>query len=312
MIRELVTQAEARSNLANVLSSTDRIGIIGLRDDGRVRFFNEGYRRLVDADPGHSVRELLANPANPPWELLVSTVEREGLWAGSVTVDAPNRPPDAPRRLHLSVARAADSSGVPIGHTLVFSDFSGEEERIRSLAVRTILDHVPYGLFRVDAEGEVLDGYSASCDLFFNVAGTAIKGKRVDQLLGLDQRRGEHLLVYISQVFDDVLPEEVSLGQIQRSRMTRCFLSSFWSRKTRKDKKTPPKTWPKPFRRSPLRFANPGGESECMDCLRMSSFMSGCSAQTLSWPSRFSVVDVNEAIVAGDCIGPTLRERFED
>ena len=49
-----------------------------------------------------------------------------------------------------------------------------------------------------------------------------------------------------------------------------------------------------------------------MDCWKMSSFMSGCSAQTLSWPSRFSVVDVNEAIVAGDCIGPTFRERFED
>ena len=49
-----------------------------------------------------------------------------------------------------------------------------------------------------------------------------------------------------------------------------------------------------------------------MDCLRMSSFMSGCSAQTWSWPSKFKVAGVRDAIARGRCIGLTFRERFED
>jgi ABC-type transport system substrate-binding protein/signal transduction histidine kinase len=216
MMRELVNQAEARTHLSNVLGSTDRVGIVGLRHDGRELFRNDGYGKLVDPRAGRSPLALLASAANTPWTEVVATVARTGSWAGAVSVPAEGRPLTTPLRLHLTVAAATDTTGASIGHTLIFSDFSGEEERIRSQAVRTILDHVRYALFRVDAECKVLDGYSSSCSRFFRSEDGAVLGSRLDLLLGVDRQASEGLLVGVEQIFYDELPEEVLLEQIPR------------------------------------------------------------------------------------------------
>lgn len=212
LMEELVHQSEARMHLTNVLGSTHRIGIIGVRDDGRELFRNEGYNRLIHPTSQGSPLSIFDVPANPGWKEVTASVQESGSWAGVVIL--PKQLESASTRFHLTVTRATDSGGLAIGYTLVFSDFSGEEERIRSKAIRTILDHVPYGLFRIDAEGCVLDGYSDACDKFFTRSGEAIRGERLDVLLGLGERAGQHLLVCIQQVFEDTLPEEVAIGQI--------------------------------------------------------------------------------------------------
>jgi signal transduction histidine kinase len=101
-----------------------------------------------------------------------------------------------------------------MGYTFVFSDFSGEEERIRNQAIRTILDNVPYGLFMCNARAAVLDGYSDACQHFFVGVQSGIAGRALSELLGMDARSAAHFLAGYGQIFDDFLPEEVNLGNL--------------------------------------------------------------------------------------------------
>lgn len=209
MIRELVTQIESRNDLASILGSTERVAIVGYTLEGRLRFRNAGYRTMLCDHPGH-VRELLRQPA---WDTITEAVQAEGAWLGPVELD-PERLPDLPAtHLYLTAAPAQDDEGVLSGITLVFSDFSGEEERIRNQAIRVVLDNVPYGLFVVDAAGRLRSGYSEACrDLFPGF--DELEGRDLVELLALPEREAGNLLMAMDQVFFDLLPEEVGLGQI--------------------------------------------------------------------------------------------------
>lgn len=217
MMKELVTQVEAKNNLANVMRSTERVAIIGYTRQGRRTFVNRGFAELVCADDSVSVASLIdAVASNPRSTEIMAAVDAEGSWIGAVNLPAAGRRPGAASHLHLMASVAVDEIGGHVGYTFVFSDFSGEEERIRNQAIRTILDNVPYGLIMVDRSLCVLDGYSSSCDEFFTERGPAIRGKPLSALLGLVPRMADHLEAVLGQVFDDWLPEEVSLGQIQQ------------------------------------------------------------------------------------------------
>lgn len=208
MLRALAGQAEAKNHLSNVLSSTTRVGIIGVSPTGRVLFVNEGYADMVDPKQRHPSQLAVVGAGVADLDAICARVDAAGSWDGPVSVG------DAQRALYLSASRTINEVGAFRGYTFVFSDFSGEEERIRSQAVRRILDHVPYGLFTTDADGRILAGCSRSCDTIFQVAGPAIEGTPVWDALGLEPRAAGHLKACLEQVFDDFLPEDVTLSMI--------------------------------------------------------------------------------------------------
>jgi peptide/nickel transport system substrate-binding protein len=207
MVRELVSQAEAKVNLSNVLCSTERIAIVGYSAEGRLLFENRGHQLMF----GASQRTLLDFIA-PRWDEIRAQVNKDGAFVGSVHLPI-NAQTD---HLYLSVTRAVDDEGQEMGHTFVLSDFSGEEERIRNQAIRTILDNVPYGLFMCDRGGRVLHGYSDACTKFFVTTSAGIEGRSLSQLLGMEPREADHFLAGYTQLFDDLLPEEVSLDNLPK------------------------------------------------------------------------------------------------
>lgn len=209
MMRELVSQVEAKACLADVLGSTERVAIVGYTAEGRQLFVNAGYR-VMFGDGARPVFDHLG----AGWAAMRAQLDRTGSWLGPVQLTAAGRPPAAPDRLYLSITRALDHDGVARGYVFVFSDFSGEEERIRHQAIRTIVDNVPYGLFMCDAAGRVMGGYSESCARFFADAAAGIEGRLVIDLLAMDSRTVNHFLTGYEQVFDDHMPEEVSLANL--------------------------------------------------------------------------------------------------
>lgn len=206
MIRELVSQVETKTHLANVLDSTERIALAGIGDDGRQLFVNEGYRRMIGDE--RSIQEHLGEL----WPEIVAHVAREGSWSAPVRLRRTSD--ESPNDLYLTVTRARDLQRLPIGYTLVFSDFSGAEERIRNEAIRAILDNVQYGLFRCSRDGTVLPGYSAAChELFPGARRGTIEGRHFVELLDVAPREAENLAGLFLQLVDDVLPEQVNIDQ---------------------------------------------------------------------------------------------------
>lgn len=216
MLSALVDQAQTGNNLRNVMASTRRVGIIGLNRFGRRLFVNSGFADLV-GDPALPADQIQARVPEHGCESLADLerlLDAQSEWAGAVTVAGD-------RRLYLNAALAVNEFGQPSGYTYVFSDFSGEEERIRSQAIRRIMDNVPYALFNCDASGRVLEGQSRSCAHFFAQQDDAIVGETVWDLLALPERAAWQLEACLEQVFDDFLPEEVTIGQLPQRLVSR-------------------------------------------------------------------------------------------
>jgi PAS domain-containing protein len=214
MVRLLVQQAESRNNLHSVLRATERVAITAYNPEGRRLYVNAGYHNLVCADDDTSLFDLLARATCPPWDALQREVLANGVWTGPVTLPADALPPGAQAHLYLSITLIQDEDGAHGGYNFVFSDFSGEEERIRNQAIRVILDNVPYGLFVCDRHGVVQDGDSVACARLFPHTADGVAGQPLTALLGLSPRDADHFCACYEQIFDDLLPEAVSLGQL--------------------------------------------------------------------------------------------------
>ncbi len=212
MIRELVSLSEARTKLNHVLDSTERVAIVGISVEGDQVLTNAGYRPLFgEVDEVSTLLGVV--PDQLTWKDLRAEVVQHGSWAGPVILPTVGRPDGAPPKLYLTVTPARDSDGNLESYTLVFSDFSGEEERIRSSAIRIIQDHVVHGLFRCDRNGFVLPGYSKSCQELLKPRGE-MRGRRLLDVLRLKGRERDHFSLCYEQIFDDILPEELSLEQL--------------------------------------------------------------------------------------------------
>jgi ABC-type transport system substrate-binding protein/signal transduction histidine kinase len=209
MVRELVTQAETQTHLLNVLGSTERVVICGVGDDGRRLFVNEGYRRMVGEVPPQELLGAL-------WPEVTRQVDEQGSWSGPVRLA---RVDGGSPEFHLTASRARDPQQIAVGYTLVFTDFSGEEERIRSQAVSALVDNVSFGLFRCTREGTVLPGYSAACHELFG--GDDLVGRPLVELLGLQGQAASEMSMLYEQIIDDLLPEEVNIGQFPRRVLAR-------------------------------------------------------------------------------------------
>lgn len=215
MLHQIVGLVEARTNLANVLGSTDRVAIVGYSAEGRRLFANKGYEIMFGADATRTVVDFLGADGPQGWTTIRAAVAATGSWLGPVALSPDGRPPGAPTQFFLTVTPAHDDDSV-IGHTFVFTDFSGAEERIRHAAIRTILDNLPYGLFVIDREGRMKAGYSEACRAMFSVAnGGVLEGRSLTELLAMNEREAGQFEACYGQVFEDFLPPEVSLGNLR-------------------------------------------------------------------------------------------------
>lgn len=86
------------------------------------------------------------------------------------------------------------------------------EVAARMRAIRTILDNVAFGFLLVGRELEVMPGFTRSCSSLFEHEVAA--GMSLAELLGADERLRCALEMLVDQVFEDLLPEEVSLDQL--------------------------------------------------------------------------------------------------
>lgn len=129
MIRGLVEQVTASTNLENVLRSTHEVGILGVSRAGRVLFVNSGYARVTGRGAEVPLAKvLLDDRGEPAWTQVVETVEREGM---SSAVWNAYPAPDDRRRILLTATPATNEFGAAIGYVCVLTDHSREEERLR-------------------------------------------------------------------------------------------------------------------------------------------------------------------------------------
>lgn len=129
MLRTLVDQVAATTNLDNVLRSTKQVAILGVTQAGRVLFENSGYRTVM----GHGSdvplsRILFDDNGEPAWPRVVATTEAEGLYSGVFNVPISG---NEHRRIFLTVTPAMNENGSVIGYVCVGSDHAREEERLR-------------------------------------------------------------------------------------------------------------------------------------------------------------------------------------
>jgi len=83
---------------------------------------------------------------------------------------------------------------------------------IRTNEVHEILDHVTTGFLLALRDETVLDNFSRSCVDIFRTE--EIKGRKLCDLMALDERARQQFSLAYEQVFEDVLPPAVSLGQL--------------------------------------------------------------------------------------------------
>lgn len=79
-------------------------------------------------------------------------------------------------------------------------------------AIKTILNHLDFGIFVIDKNLIIQEYFSQSCLRYFCV--DHLNGVKIIDLLQLSPRDASHYVSLVEQIFEDVLPEEVSLGQI--------------------------------------------------------------------------------------------------
>lgn len=83
----------------------------------------------------------------------------------------------------------------------------------RTRTIRVILDNVKSGFMLVNRDLLIEEGFTRSCEDI--LAKPIATGQNFVELFDLSPRRQEHFELSISQVFDDLMPEEVTLKQIQ-------------------------------------------------------------------------------------------------
>jgi HPt (histidine-containing phosphotransfer) domain-containing protein/PAS domain-containing protein len=97
---------------------------------------------------------------------------------------------------------------------------SNLEERVkeRSRALQTILNNVQSGFLLVNRDGVIQEGFTKSCQELFD--NRVKSGLRLAHLLGMKPSETSYYELAISEIFEDLMPEEVTTQQIpQRFRV---------------------------------------------------------------------------------------------
>jgi len=84
------------------------------------------------------------------------------------------------------------------------------QERTRT--IRAILDHVSFGFFLVGRDLRITEGHTRSLSAL--LGREQLAGERAADCLGFPGARGDDFDMRVSQIFDDILPEELSCDQV--------------------------------------------------------------------------------------------------
>lgn len=125
---------------------------------------------------------------------------------------AMHRQVEAARRREAENKTKRELAEVLAAELAKYSQTLEAEVARRTRAMKSILDNVTFGFLIVDRELTVQPETTRSCVALFGT--TEIEGRPLGELLQLDKRRAEHLFLSCDQVFEDILPEEVSIAQM--------------------------------------------------------------------------------------------------
>ncbi len=122
---------------------------------------------------------------------------------------------DRARRREEDNRRRRERIEVRAAELRKYSEHLEVEVARRTRAIQTILDNVTFGFLVIDHELKVQEGFTRSCAELFGRELAA--GDDLAALLGIAESvRHSEMLMAIDQVFEDLMPEEVSLDQIPR------------------------------------------------------------------------------------------------
>jgi signal transduction histidine kinase/HAMP domain-containing protein len=85
----------------------------------------------------------------------------------------------------------------------------------RTATIKMILDHVKTGFLLIDRNFTILEGYTRSCEDLLN--SNQIQAKKLSAALNLQGEVEKHFQLSLLQVFEDEMPESVTLGQIPKT-----------------------------------------------------------------------------------------------
>lgn len=118
---------------------------------------------------------------------------------------AQRRDADNRRKRELSEVRANELQR--------HSEVLEREVARRTQAIKVILDHVTFGFLIVDRELVVQPEATRSCRALLGAG--RVEGENLCDLLGLGEASRGSLLLGVDQVFEDLMPEAVSIDQLQ-------------------------------------------------------------------------------------------------
>lgn len=143
-------------------------------------------------------------------EVLVRKVR--GLYAGTEKTTIQRQLEQAQRRSE-AVERRRELADVRNAELARHAAGLEREVAERTRDVRTILDNVSFGFLLVGADSRVVGDYSRSCHAL--LGSNDLAGRPLAEVLGAaDSRQRVMLEAGIDQVFEDIMPEELSLGQL--------------------------------------------------------------------------------------------------
>jgi two-component system, chemotaxis family, sensor kinase CheA len=135
-----------------------------------------------------------------------------GLYAGTEKTTIQRQLEQAQRRSE-SVERRRELADVRNAELKRHAEGLEREVAERTRDVRTILDNVSFGFLLVGSDSRVVGDYSKSCHAL--LASTELAGRPLAEVLGAGASRQRIMLeAGIDQVFEDIMPEELSLGQL--------------------------------------------------------------------------------------------------
>ena len=127
--------------------------------------------------------------------------------------------PDNPRYARTWKVPVLDEGGEPTHLLGIFQDITDlviAEERADTLSknLGNILDNLDVGFFLIDQKGKILPGFTRSCH---DLLGDSFDAERkLPDVLQMSENDAAFYMLAVDQVFDDFLPEEVSLDTLHR------------------------------------------------------------------------------------------------
>ncbi len=174
---------------------------------GLKRASREPFRRGMPLSMSWEERALAAEKTV---EVLVRKVR--GLYDGTEKTTIQRQLEQAQRRSE-AVERRRELADVRNAELKRHAEGLEREVAERTRDVRTILDNVSFGFLLVGPDSRVVGDYSRSCHAL--LGSTDIAGKPLAEVLGAGGSRQSVMLeAGIDQVFEDIMPEELSLQQL--------------------------------------------------------------------------------------------------